>query len=114
MRSGGVDPPPAGVLMGLGAPPRRLVLAHWLGAATHQRGNPPAVRNGEGCRRGSNPHPDLLGRVLPVAVLTPHDNGVTPHVVLRVGVPPLQYGAVPEMVLARGTTESALLEAHSL
>ena len=62
----------------------------------------------------AGPRPDLVGRVLPVAVLTPHDKGVTLDVVLRVWGPPSRRGATLEMVLVPGTTRRVLLEGHTL
>ena len=69
---------------------------------------------GEGAVAVAGPHPDLVGRALPVAILMPHERGVTPDVVLRVGEPPSRRGAAMVMVLAHGTTECMLLEGHTL
>ena len=62
----------------------------------------------------AGPHPDLVGRVLPVAVLTPHDKVVTPDIVSHVGGLPSRYGAAHEVVLVPRTTERALLKGHTL
>ena len=62
----------------------------------------------------AGPHPDLVGRVLLVAVLTPYDKGATPDIVLRVTEPSSRHGVALEVVLVLGTTERAPLEGHTL
>ena len=69
---------------------------------------------GEGAVAAAGPRPDLVGRVLPVSVLTPHDRGVSPDVVLRVGEPSTQRMAALEVVLVPGATERVLLEGYTL
>ena len=69
---------------------------------------------GEGALAVAVQHLGVVGRVLPVVVLTPHDKGVSPDAVLRVGELPARHRAVLEVVLVPGTTERALLEGHTL
>ena len=69
---------------------------------------------GDGVVMVAGPHPDMVGKALPVAILTPHDWGVTPDIVLRMGEPPSQRGVALEMVLVLGTTERTLLDGFTL
>ena len=59
----------------------------------------------EGVVAMAGPHPDPVGRALLMAVCMPHDRGVTPDVILRVGEPPSRLGGALEMGLVLGTTE---------
>ena len=68
---------------------------------------------GEGIIAVAGPRPDVVGRALPAAVLTPHDWGV-PNVILRMGKLPLRQGAALEMILVPGTTRRMLLKGHTL
>ena len=56
----------------------------------------------------AGPHPELVGRAVPVSVLGPANRGPCPDVVLNVGVLPSLRGAVPEEVLAPPATSQGL------
>ena len=55
----------------------------------------------------------MVSRVLLAAVLTPHDKGVSPGIVLHVGKPPAQHRTVLQVVLVPRITEWVLLEGHT-
>ena len=54
------------------------------------------------------PRLDLVGRVLPSAVLAPHDKGVLPDIVLCIGELSAGHRKVLKVVLVPGTTKRAL------
>ena len=68
----------------------------------------------EGAVAVVSPLPDVVGRVLPVSVRTPHDRSVPPNVVLHVGEPPARHVAAVEVPLISRATKWGLLKGHTL
>ena len=62
----------------------------------------------------AGPHPELVGRAVPVSVLDRAKCGACPDVVLSVGTPPSLQGAVPEVALAPPATSRALFPGFTL
>ena len=69
---------------------------------------------GESACTVAGPRPELVGRAVPVVVLDPAERGACPDVVLRVGPPPSQQGAAPEVFLAPPATSRSLFPGFTI